>query len=133
MLVELPLLVAVGAIPLAGRIVPFVIGVKKSGAIGDPRRHKVWPFVEKSVHVSGSPIVTHDVDRFTDRREFTDQPVDVVRLTSFPSFGRWNSEARGRQQQQLISCARAQNFDEQRPHRIGLGIAVNEDLRRHRS
>ena len=70
------LLAHLGRLPHLREVVPHVVAVDGARARG-PRADEIGAQRHDALHEQRAPVVTDEVDRFADRLDLRDQPVDV--------------------------------------------------------
>ena len=121
-------LLAGGRLPDLGEVVPHVLRVEQPGDVAHPRADQVGPGRCDAEDETTAPVVTDEVDRFADRLQLADEPVDVLLLRRLEAVGSRHAEARQLQGDDIVAV---EVLTERIPHRRCLRIAVDENSGAH--
>ena len=109
------LLTHIGCLPHLRELVPHVLAVDRA-ATCCPRADELGPQRHDPLDEERSPVVTDDVDRFTDLLDLRDHPVDVFlfrrgRSRRAPARRTPEGSARSRRRASMLACTPSQSAE----------------------
>ena len=107
-------------------VVPRVVGMQQSGAVGRPRSDEVAAVRDDAEHVTCAPVVPHQVNVAAQTFELRRQPRVVALVCGVPPARHRRAEAGRREQRDVAHAAAAQLIGQWPPHGFRFRIAVHE-------